>query len=197
MLHDLKWGIGGGIGMILLAHLSVTTGLISPSRGAPLLAGGALLMLTTTIVLLFRSGTGVASAATISHQSLLLPTERSLDEVVSETHQPADLPARCEEPEPMHHDVAAPPQDAPGALPPAPDQAIEGVHQRLRQAIFSFRSASYSAEFLLRVPRNATTSEIAQKAVEVAQQMMRRQGISEDDLRSLKSISGRWVSPEA
>jgi hypothetical protein len=195
MLDDLKWGIGGGIGMILLSHFAVTTGLISSSRGAPLLAGGALLMLITIIVLLFRSGTGIASgAATISCEPPLLPSVGPFEHTVHEPNEPADQLASAEKP--SHDNFAEQAQNASVALPPAKDQATEGVHPRLRQAVFSFKIGSCSAEFLLRVPRNATTSEIAEKAVAVAQQMMWQQGVPEDEWRHLEAISGHWALPE-
>jgi hypothetical protein len=52
MAHELKWGVGGGLGIILVGHLAKGVGLIGEERLIPFLAGGAALILYSLIVLL-------------------------------------------------------------------------------------------------------------------------------------------------
>lgn len=54
MLRDLKWGVGGGLLMIVLGHVAGLVGVLSSLQVTPLVAGGVGLILLTTIYLLGR-----------------------------------------------------------------------------------------------------------------------------------------------
>jgi hypothetical protein len=54
MLRDLKWGVGGGLLIIVLGHVAGLVGVLSSLQVIPLVAGGVGLILLTTIYLLGR-----------------------------------------------------------------------------------------------------------------------------------------------
>jgi hypothetical protein len=191
MLQDLKWGFGGGFGMILVACLAAASGLISSMRAMPLIAGGALLMLITLIVILSRSGRDIPLAAEGVGEGTSVAKAGPNDQnpVLALQHLPL-------EPEGFREAASdrssAEPADLFRALAPTRHEAATGASMDVRQAQFRFSVGDTFAEFLIRIPPNASSSEIAQKAVEVAEAMMRQQGVSNDGWGGLE-VNGRWV----
>jgi hypothetical protein len=192
MLQDLKWGFGGGFAMTLVACLAAASGLISSLRAMPLIAGGALLILITLIVILSRNGKDIpiavecisegAQAATAgpNGQSSVLALQQLPQEPEGGREAASDWSSSA-------------PTDLFRALPPTWDEAATGASMNVRQAQFRFSVGDTFAEFLLRIPPNASSSEIAQKAVEVAEAMMGQQGVSKDERGGLEVVGGRWV----
>jgi hypothetical protein len=192
MLQDLKWGFGGGFGMILVACLAAASGLISSVRAMPLIAGGALLILITMIVILSRSGKDTPMAAKCSPEGAQVPNVGLTGEepVLSRQQLPPE-PEGCREAASDRSSSA--PTDLSRPLATTPHEETTGASMDVRHAQFRFSVGGSLAEFLLRIPPNASAGEIAQKAVEVAEAMMRQQGVSKDEWGGLEVVDGRWV----
>jgi hypothetical protein len=75
MLRDLKWGVGGGLLMIVLGHAAGFAGVLSSLQVTPLVAGGVGLILLTTIYLLGRLAPASGGAV-----RLLAPPVASADD---------------------------------------------------------------------------------------------------------------------
>jgi hypothetical protein len=191
MLQDLKWGFGGGFGMTLVACLAAASGLISSMRAMPLIAGGALLMLITLIVILSRSGRDIPLAAEGVAEGTSVAKARPNDQnpVLALQHPPEPEGFR----EAASDRSSSKPADLLRALAPTRHEAATDASMDVRQAQFRFSVGDTFAEFLLRIPPNASSSEIAQKAVEVAEAMMQQQGVSKDGWGDLEVVGGRWV----
>ena len=196
MLQDLKWGFGGGLGMTLVACLAAASGLISSVRAMPLIAGGALLMLLTLIVILSRSGKDTLIAAEWIPEGPQAPkAESNGQNPVLALQQPPLQPAGFGEA--ALDGSSSVSIDLAQALPSYQEEAENGAKRDARQAQFRFSVGSCFAEFLLRIPPNASSGEIAQKAVEVAEAMMRQQGVSTNGWGRLEVVDGRWVPTDS
>jgi hypothetical protein len=195
MLQDLKWGFGGGLGMTLVACLAAASGLISSVRAMPLIAGGALLMLLTLIVILSRSGKDTPIAAECIPEGPQAAKALPIDEAPFSALQQL-LPQSPGFEEKALDGSSSASTDLFRTLP-SEQEALNGARRDARQAHFRFSVGSCFAEFLLRIPPNASSSEIAQKAVEVAEAMMRQHGVSTNDWGRLEVVDGRWLPTDS
>jgi hypothetical protein len=193
MLQDLKWGFGGGFGMTLVACLAAASGLISSVRAMPFIAGGALLILITLIVILSRSGEDTPiSAECIPDGAEALIASRMVEKPAFALQQ---LPPQSTSFREAASDWSS--SESADLFQSGQEEGLNGAKRDARQAHFRFCVGSCFAEFLLRIPPHASSSEIAQKAVDVAEVLMRQQGVSTIDWGRLELVDGRWLPTDS
>jgi hypothetical protein len=208
MKRDIQWGAGGGLLMILLGHVGQLVGLIGGMQAAPLIAGGATLLVLTALLLMLN----------------LRPRGKALQEQAPEDIQPrseAFLMARG--PAGAVESVAnatergrvassPPPPGRPAQLLTAGDErpiaparpegagATRGLlgesdTQCARVAAFRFRLRGEEAIFSFDLD-SSDADAIARKAVRIAREWMTGRGIAASELRHLE-ISSVSLDPGA
>jgi hypothetical protein len=205
MQRDILWGAGGGLLMISLGHVARWSGVIGAMQAAPLIAGGAVLMLLTGILVIVRLYPATAprtseEMSTGPSTSLAMPVEP-----VEEAGWASPAPgAPCVEVEPQERRsvpvaIAAPPladhnQGATGdAIEEQTAVDAPGTSMMARQVRFRFSAGDQELAFCMPVD-GAHPDLIAAKAVKIARELMRRSGVADRQLYQL-AVTGAELDP--